>query len=74
MTVAEDPARGRARGYYDRGALGFHVGSGSEVGDGGFTDWTARLLSDAKERCLISCAATERLAAAIAGPERERQG
>jgi hypothetical protein len=73
VTVAEDAARERARGYYDRGAIGIHAGSGSEVGDGGFTDWTARLLSDAKERCLVSCAATERLAAALAGPERERR-
>jgi hypothetical protein len=69
VTVAEDPARERARGYYDRGAIGIHVGPGLEVGDGGFTDWTARLLSDAKERCLISCASTERLASALAGPE-----
>jgi hypothetical protein len=30
---------------------------------GGFTDWTAQLCGDAKERCLISCVATERLAA-----------
>jgi hypothetical protein len=34
----------------------------------------ARLLSDAKERCLVSCAATERLAAVIAGPECEPRG
>ncbi len=33
-----------------------------EIGDGGLTDWTARLLNNAKERCLISCIATERLA------------
>ena len=32
----------------------------SEVGDGGLTDWTARLRADAKERCLVSCLATER--------------
>ncbi len=31
-----------------------------EIGDGGVTDWTARLLADAKERCLISCISTER--------------
>jgi len=39
---------------------GTHV---QEVGDGGFTDWTAQLLSDAKERCFISCISTERLTA-----------
>ena len=38
-------------------------GDWQEVGDGGFTDWTARLLNDAKERCLISCVSTERLTA-----------
>jgi hypothetical protein len=31
-----------------------------EIGDGGLTDWTAQLAADAKERCLISCVATER--------------
>ena len=34
-----------------------------EIGDGGFTDWTAQLNNDAKERCLTSCVSTERLAA-----------
>jgi len=32
----------------------------SEIGDGGLTDWTAKLRADAKERCLTSCVATER--------------
>jgi hypothetical protein len=36
-----------------------------ELGDGGLTTWTAQLLGDAKERCLISCVATERLTALI---------
>jgi hypothetical protein len=31
-----------------------------EIGDGGLTDWTARLAADAKERCLISCVSSER--------------
>jgi hypothetical protein len=72
VTVAEDPARQRARGYYERGALRIDVATGDreladdrelEVGDGGFTDWTAQLRGDAKERCLISCLSTERVAA-----------
>lgn len=69
VTVVEDPHRRRALGYYERGALRIDVGAGremsemSEIGDGGFTDWTARLLGDAKERCLISCVSTERLTA-----------
>jgi hypothetical protein len=31
-----------------------------DVGDGGLTDWTAQLGANAKERCLVSCLATER--------------
>jgi hypothetical protein len=43
----------------------------SEIGDGGLTDWTARLRADAKERCLISCVATERwLSLLVPDPER----
>jgi hypothetical protein len=75
VTVEEDPARQRARGYYERGALridvaradGEHDQGQHEVGDGGFTDWTAQLLNDAKERCLISCLSTERMTALAAG-------
>ena len=66
VAVDEDPSRERARGYYERAAIRVDVeadGDWQEVGDGGFTDWTARLLNDAKERCLISCVSTERLAA-----------
>jgi hypothetical protein len=74
VTVEEDPGRERARGYYERGAIRIDatadggtadatsVAGATEIGDGGFTDWTARLLSDAKERCFISCVSTERLA------------
>ena len=36
-----------------------------EIGDGGLTDWTARLRADAKERCLISCVSTERWLALV---------
>ena len=68
ITIDEDPARDRARGYYERGAIRIDVagdGGWQEVGDGGFTSWTAQLLGDAKERTFISCASTERLAALI---------
>jgi hypothetical protein len=71
VAVDEDAGRDRARGYYQRGALRIDTdagGSWHEVGDGGFTDWTAQLLNDAKERCLISCVSTERLAALAASP------
>ena len=62
ITVTEDKDRQHGRGYYERGAIKIHAG-GTEIGDGGFTDWTARLNNDAKERCLTSCVSTERLAA-----------
>jgi hypothetical protein len=66
VTIEEDPARDRARGYYERGAILVDVAGDAgwqEIGDGGFTSWTAQLLGDAKERCFISCLATSRLAA-----------
>jgi hypothetical protein len=68
VTIVEDPHRQRARGYYERGAIRIDAADEegnqlAEIGDGGFTDWTARLLNDAKERCLISCLSTERLTA-----------
>ncbi len=66
VSIDEDPVRERARGYYERGAIRIDVADGAgwqEVGDGGFTNWTALLLGDAKERTFISCASTERLAA-----------
>ncbi len=66
VLVGEDPGRQRARGYYERGAIRVDVGE-QEVGDGGFTNWTAQLRGDAKERCFISCVSTERLAALATG-------
>jgi hypothetical protein len=77
VSIQEDPARQRARGYYERGALRIDIAAAPdeqeqgqhEVGDGGFTDWTARLLNDAKERCLISCLSTERMTALAARPK-----
>lgn len=61
VPVVEDPARERARGYYDGVALRVVTDDDAELGDGGLTDWTARLLGDRKERCLVSCVSTERL-------------
>ncbi|MFI7283039.1 hypothetical protein ACIBOV_22545 [Micromonospora chersina] len=62
VPLRDEPERERGRGYYVRAALRLTLEGGDrEVGDGGFTDWTARLTGDAKERCLISCVATERL-------------
>lgn len=65
VPLVDEPERTRGRGYYTGCALRVTVlGGGLEIGDGGLTDWTARLNGDAKERCLVSCLATERLVAA----------
>ncbi|MEV0878810.1 hypothetical protein AB0I85_13385 [Micromonospora echinofusca] len=66
VPLVDEPERRRGRGYYVDAALRITVGEGAhevELGDGGLTDWTARLTSDGKERCLVSCLSTERLAA-----------
>jgi hypothetical protein len=41
-------------------------GAVEEIGDGGFTDWTAQLLADGKERLLITGYGTDRLASLTA--------
>ena len=69
--LIDKPDRTRGRGYYTGLALRItEEQSGTELGDGGFTSWTAQLTQDAKERCLVSCIATERLTA-LAGQERQ---
>jgi hypothetical protein len=64
--VVTDHDRVAGRGYYRD--LCFKVnalveGIPNEIGDGGFTDWTARLLANAKERLLIAGYGLDRLAA-----------
>ncbi|GAB3958071.1 hypothetical protein GCM10027614_74810 [Micromonospora vulcania] len=62
VPLVDEPDRVRGRGYYTDCALRITaLGGNMELGDGGLTDWTARLSGDAKERCLVSCLATERL-------------
>jgi hypothetical protein len=66
VPLIEEPGRARGRGYYTDLALRLTAKDGTEaveLGDGGFTTWTAQLMNDAKERCLVSCLATERLVA-----------
>ncbi len=66
VPLVEEPERERGRGYYVDMALRMTAnrdGAEVEVGDGGFTEWTARLMGDAKERCLVSCVSMEFLAA-----------
>jgi hypothetical protein len=62
--LIDKPERTRGRGYYRGFALRITAEQGTvELGDGGLTTWTAQLTQDAKERCLVSCIATERLTA-----------
>ncbi|HRE82039.1 MAG TPA: hypothetical protein PLN52_13360 [Opitutaceae bacterium] len=59
-----DPERLSGRGYYQECCFKLHAqvdGEWLEIGDGGFTDWTQRLLSDRKERLLISAAGSDRI-------------
>ena len=72
--VVIDRGREAGRGYYRD--LCFKVnayadGEPREVGDGGFTDWTARLTANQKERLLILGLGTDRLAA-LAPPGQGR--
>lgn len=67
VEVADAPERSSGRGYYT--GLCFKVqatfgGPELEVGDGGFTDWTAQLLGNRKERLLISGYGIDRIAIA----------
>ena len=66
LHLRDAPRRTHGIGYYRAAAFKIILcsddGSESELGDGGFTAWTAALTADAKERCLISCVSSERLA------------
>jgi hypothetical protein len=64
VDAALDTSRERGRGYYTDVCFDVRAGDVSIV-DGGFVDWTQRLLSDRKERLLISGAGVERIAALI---------
>jgi len=66
VDVVTDRQRQSGRGYYRDLCFKLNVRTGSawaEVGDGGFTDWTARLTASAKERLLISGVGIDRLVA-----------
>ena len=62
VAATSDP---QERPYYAGGWFSIDVG-GANVADGGFVDWTQRLLSDRKERCLISGVGIERIASLTA--------
>lgn len=67
VTIVEDPTRSSGRGYYTGLCFKVHTEAG-EVGDGGFTDWTASLLGNRKERLLISGYGVDRLVWEDTGP------
>ena len=65
VEVGLDPDRRTGRGYYPGLCYKLHATTDSgerlEVGDGGATDWTQRLLSDRRERLVIGAVGLERL-------------
>lgn len=65
--IAFDPERASGRGYYTSACFAVYASDleGNEymLADGGFTDWTQKLLSNRKERLLIGGLGIERLAA-----------
>ena len=66
LAIQLDPERRAGRGYYRDLCFKLNVRSGAgwaEIGDGGFTDWTARLTASAKERLLISGVGIDRVVA-----------
>ena len=69
LVVSDDPDRTHGRGYYP-GACFKLLADGSEIGDGGFVDWTQQLLSDRRERLLISGISVDRLALMRDPPRR----
>ncbi len=74
VECALDPDRERGRGYYTGACFNIHAGNGRgqefQLVDGGFTTWTQQLLSDAKERLLVSGLGTELLCSRFeAAPE-----
>jgi hypothetical protein len=60
-----DPSRTSGRGYYEGFCFKVHAadreGHEIEIGDGGMTNWTQKLISDRKERLLISGLGVDRL-------------
>jgi len=63
--IVMDHDRATGRGYYRDVCFKVNAlinGVPTEIGDGGFTDWAARLLSNQKERLLISGYGLDRLA------------
>jgi hypothetical protein len=70
LEVVPDRQRQSGRGYYRDLCFKLNVRAGlawAEIGDGGFTDWIARLTASAKERLLISGVGIDRVVALAPG-------
>jgi hypothetical protein len=83
VELVPDPERQAGRGYYRDLCFKLNVEVGerarsgeaahsaraawAEVGDGGFTDWTARLTASGKERLLISGVGIDRVIGLASG-------
>lgn len=68
VVVRDDPDRPGGRDYYTGWCFKISAewaGERVEFGDGGFVDWTRRLLGNRKERLLISALSVDRLALAL---------
>ena len=75
VQFALDPERTAGRGYYNGPAFHLHAtdqnGDSHFLADGGCTTWTQQLLSDKKERLMISGIGSERICA-VFGPNATR--
>jgi hypothetical protein len=68
LPLTEYPERTQGIGYYRSAAFKIMAhadGDEFEIGDDGFVGWTAELIPNAKERCLISCVGLDRLAGLV---------
>jgi hypothetical protein len=72
IDIFEDHRRTTGRGYYTDLCFKIHAevaGQQTEIGDGGFVDWTQLFTSNRKERLLISGYGVDRLAQAPVFPD-----
>jgi hypothetical protein len=71
VEVITDSGRQAGRAYYRELCFKINIlsdGAWAEVGDGGFTDWTAQLTANSRERLLITGIGIDRLVSLTAGP------
>ena len=61
VTAVVDPDRTAGRGYYRTFCFWIIAGDDIQLVDGGCVDWTQRLLSDGKERLVVSGIGTDRV-------------